>query len=93
MYRASTILFQILFEHKFITKIPRQYFLPYQSKYNLEKRSKLAKVSIFRFRCLIKNNSIDFNHNDSFLVLIRNLCIWLKLVLEKIYWNYAQPMI
>ncbi|XP_030376020.1 dimethyladenosine transferase 2, mitochondrial [Scaptodrosophila lebanonensis] len=44
IYRSTTILFQILFEHRFIAKVPRDHFLPTQADYNLNKSSKLAKV-------------------------------------------------
>lgn len=45
-YRSTGILFQMMFTHEFITRIPRKYFLPYQSKYRVSKTSKLAKVII-----------------------------------------------
>jgi dimethyladenosine transferase 2, mitochondrial len=44
MYRSTTMLFQIMFEHEFIGKIPREYFLPWQVSPDLRSRNKLAKV-------------------------------------------------
>ncbi|BFF92756.1 dimethyladenosine transferase 2 mitochondrial [Drosophila madeirensis] len=44
IYRSTTVLFQILFEHRFIAKVPREDFLPLQAEYKLTKSSKLGKV-------------------------------------------------
>ncbi|XP_023163779.1 dimethyladenosine transferase 2, mitochondrial [Drosophila hydei] len=44
IYRSASVLFQILFEHRFIAKVPRESFLPVQADYNLTKSSKLGKV-------------------------------------------------
>ncbi|KAL9899659.1 mitochondrial transcription factor B2 [Glossina fuscipes fuscipes] len=44
MYRATSILFQILFEYRFIERLPRVSFLPLQSEYFFNKRSKLKKI-------------------------------------------------
>ncbi|KAH8271412.1 hypothetical protein KR018_009214, partial [Drosophila ironensis] len=44
IYRSTSVLFQILFEHQFIAKVPREDFLPLQSNYTLTKGSKLGKV-------------------------------------------------
>ncbi|EDW28027.1 GL27200 [Drosophila persimilis] len=44
IYRSTTVLFQILFEHRFIAKVPREDFLPLQADYKLTKSSKLGKV-------------------------------------------------
>ncbi|XP_017102969.2 dimethyladenosine transferase 2, mitochondrial [Drosophila bipectinata] len=44
IYRATSILFQILYKHQFIAKVPREDFLPMQSNYTLTKGSKLGKV-------------------------------------------------
>ncbi|XP_030558774.1 dimethyladenosine transferase 2, mitochondrial [Drosophila novamexicana] len=44
IYRSASVLFQILFEHRFIAKLPRESFLPVQGDYNISKGSKLAKV-------------------------------------------------
>ncbi|XP_017071912.2 dimethyladenosine transferase 2, mitochondrial [Drosophila eugracilis] len=44
IYRSTSVLFQILFEHKFIAKVPREDFLPQQAVYNPTKGSKLGKV-------------------------------------------------
>lgn len=45
-YRSTSMLFQMMFKHEFIARIPRKYFLPYQTKYRVSKTSKLAKVII-----------------------------------------------
>lgn len=34
IYRSKTILFQLLFEHRFVACLPREDFLPLQSPYN-----------------------------------------------------------
>lgn len=39
------MLFQIMFEHEFIKKVPRKYFLPWQFEYNFNKNNKLSKVN------------------------------------------------
>lgn len=39
------MLFQIMFEHEFIKKIPRKHFLPWQFEYNYIKNNKLSKVN------------------------------------------------
>ncbi|KAH8311245.1 hypothetical protein KR044_005209, partial [Drosophila immigrans] len=44
IYRSTSVLFQILFEHSFIAKVPREHFLPQQAKQTLTKSSKLGKV-------------------------------------------------
>lgn len=44
LYRATTILFQIFFEYKFLKKIPREYFLPHPQQINFAKEKKLAKI-------------------------------------------------
>ncbi|ALC46461.1 mtTFB2 [Drosophila busckii] len=44
IYRSASMLFQILFEHRFIAKVPREHFLPQQAEFNLGKSSKLGKV-------------------------------------------------
>ncbi|KAL7729838.1 hypothetical protein ACLKA6_014695 [Drosophila palustris] len=44
IYRSTSVLFQILFEHRFIAKVPRELFLPQQSNINLSKSSKLLKI-------------------------------------------------
>ncbi|EDW42781.1 dimethyladenosine transferase 2, mitochondrial [Drosophila sechellia] len=44
IYRSTSVLFQILFEHKFIAKVPREDFLPQQTAYSPTKSSKLGKV-------------------------------------------------
>ncbi|KAL5275676.1 mtTFB2 family protein [Megaselia abdita] len=44
LYRATTMLFQIFFEYKFLKKIPREYFLPNPTLVNLSKEKKLAKI-------------------------------------------------
>ncbi|EDW83085.1 uncharacterized protein Dwil_GK22500 [Drosophila willistoni] len=44
LYRSTSVLFQILFEHRFIAKVPREHFLPHQADYNVGKSSKLGKV-------------------------------------------------
>ncbi|XP_017035918.1 dimethyladenosine transferase 2, mitochondrial [Drosophila kikkawai] len=44
IYRSTSVLFQILFEHQFIAKVPREDFLPMQTDYNPRKGSKLVKV-------------------------------------------------
>ncbi|XP_034484704.1 dimethyladenosine transferase 2, mitochondrial [Drosophila innubila] len=44
IYRSTSVLFQILFEHRFIAKVPRELFLPQQSNFNLSKSSKLLKI-------------------------------------------------
>ncbi|XP_055911186.1 dimethyladenosine transferase 2, mitochondrial [Eupeodes corollae] len=45
IYRSSSMLFQMMFEHKFITKLPREYFLPRQAEYKFKKSGKLDKVN------------------------------------------------
>ena len=45
LYRASTILFQILFEYEFIKKLPRESFLPWQYDYDLSPNNKLSRVN------------------------------------------------
>ncbi|KAH8382513.1 hypothetical protein KR009_003928 [Drosophila setifemur] len=44
IYRSTSVLFQILFEHQFIAKVPREDFLPQQTVYSPTKGSKLGKV-------------------------------------------------
>uniref|UniRef100_A0A1B0FHF6 rRNA adenine N(6)-methyltransferase n=1 Tax=Glossina morsitans morsitans TaxID=37546 RepID=A0A1B0FHF6_GLOMM len=44
LYRSTSILFQILFEYRFIEYLPRDSFLPLQSEYFFNKRSKLKKI-------------------------------------------------
>ncbi|KAH8243073.1 hypothetical protein KR032_004323 [Drosophila birchii] len=44
IYRSTSVLFQILFEHQFIAKVPREDFLPMQTDYSPSKGSKLGKV-------------------------------------------------
>lgn len=44
LYRATTMLFQIMFTHEYITKLPRKAFLPFQAKYDLTQKNKLAKL-------------------------------------------------
>ncbi|XP_052859071.1 dimethyladenosine transferase 2, mitochondrial [Drosophila gunungcola] len=44
IYRSTSVLFQILFEHQFIAKVPREDFLPHQTVYSPTKGSKLGKV-------------------------------------------------
>ncbi|XP_055842965.1 dimethyladenosine transferase 2, mitochondrial isoform X2 [Episyrphus balteatus] len=39
------MLFQMMFEHRFITTLPREYFLPQQAEYKSKKSSKLNKVN------------------------------------------------
>jgi dimethyladenosine transferase 2 len=46
MYRSTTILFQLLFEHEFLEKLPRQNFLPWQSDYKLSSHLKLTKFNL-----------------------------------------------
>lgn len=45
MYRSLSVLFQILFEHRFIAKVPREHFLPVQQDVKLKKSSKLSKIN------------------------------------------------
>ncbi|KAH8388474.1 hypothetical protein KR093_007450, partial [Drosophila rubida] len=44
LYRSTSVLFQILFEYRYIAKVPREHFLPQQAKHTLTKNSKLGKV-------------------------------------------------
>ncbi|XP_062124067.1 dimethyladenosine transferase 2, mitochondrial [Drosophila sulfurigaster albostrigata] len=44
IYRSTSVLFQILFEHRYIAKVPREHFLPQQAKHTPSKSSKLRKV-------------------------------------------------
>ncbi|KAH8407022.1 hypothetical protein KR222_004162, partial [Zaprionus bogoriensis] len=44
IYRSSSVLFQILFEHRFIAKVPREHFLPLQQDLHVGKGSKLGKI-------------------------------------------------
>ncbi|XP_037955596.1 dimethyladenosine transferase 2, mitochondrial-like [Teleopsis dalmanni] len=44
-YRATSILFQILFEYQYITKIPREYFIPPESQSKMNPKSKLHRVN------------------------------------------------
>ncbi|KAM7360694.1 mitochondrial transcription factor B2 [Cochliomyia hominivorax] len=44
IYRSTSILFQMLFEYRFITRLPRENFLPTQTEYNFTKGSKLGRV-------------------------------------------------
>lgn len=44
IYRSLSVLFQILFEHRFIAKVPREQFLPVQQEMNLKQASKLFKI-------------------------------------------------
>ncbi|XP_037729851.1 dimethyladenosine transferase 2, mitochondrial [Drosophila subpulchrella] len=44
IYRSTSVLFQILFEHQFIAKVPREDFLPQQTAFSPTKGSKLVKV-------------------------------------------------
>ncbi|XP_065371982.1 dimethyladenosine transferase 2, mitochondrial [Calliphora vicina] len=44
IYRSTSILFQMLFEYRFIARLPRDDFLPTQSEYNFTKGSKLGRV-------------------------------------------------
>lgn len=43
MYRANTILFQIMFEYEYLTKIPKKCFLPWQYDHKPEKLKKLTR--------------------------------------------------
>ncbi|XP_073814695.1 mitochondrial transcription factor B2 [Musca autumnalis] len=52
IYRSTTILFQILFEYKFIAYLPREDFLPQQTEYNTSKGSKLRRVRSINPECL-----------------------------------------
>lgn len=45
MYRSLSVLFQVLFEHRFIAKVPREHFLPVQQDVNIRKNSKLFKIN------------------------------------------------
>lgn len=45
IYRSSSILFQLMFEHRLISKLPREFFLPHQTEYRMKKGSKLGKVN------------------------------------------------
>lgn len=47
IYRSTTILFQIFFTYELITKIPREYFLPYL--YNFKTKKRVSKVNIYIF--------------------------------------------
>ncbi|XP_037821575.1 dimethyladenosine transferase 2, mitochondrial [Lucilia sericata] len=44
IYRSTSILFQMLFEYRFIARLPRDEFLPAQTEYNFTKGSKLGRV-------------------------------------------------
>lgn len=44
IYRSTTMLFQILFEHEFVARIPRKYFLPFQFRTHLEKYSRISSM-------------------------------------------------
>ena len=56
LYRASSVLFQLFFEHEFITKIPRKFFLPWQNDYKLTPHLKLSKFNLIdpEFMYLVK---------------------------------------
>ncbi|XP_036324743.1 dimethyladenosine transferase 2, mitochondrial [Rhagoletis pomonella] len=44
LYRSSSMLFQMMFEYRFIARLPREQFLPNQRKTSATKGSKLYKV-------------------------------------------------
>lgn len=41
LYRSTSMLFQIMFTHEFVGRVPRQYFLPYQFKQPLLKYKRI----------------------------------------------------
>lgn len=49
IYRSTTMLFQMLFEYRYIAHLPREDFLPTQTEYNFTKGSKLGRVSRYLF--------------------------------------------
>ncbi|XP_013105854.1 dimethyladenosine transferase 2, mitochondrial [Stomoxys calcitrans] len=66
VYRSTTILFQILFEYRFIAHLPREDFLPTQAEYNTSKGSKLRRVRsvnpehLYLVRIIPRRNIFDF---------------------------------
>uniref|UniRef100_A0A0A1X1H7 rRNA adenine N(6)-methyltransferase n=1 Tax=Zeugodacus cucurbitae TaxID=28588 RepID=A0A0A1X1H7_ZEUCU len=44
IYRSTSMLFQMLFEYRYITRLPREHFLPNQSENKIIKGSRLKKV-------------------------------------------------
>lgn len=66
LYRATSILFQILFEYEFIAKLDRKDFLPWTAKTVSKKFSKLDKFSnidtnsLYFVRIQPRRNLLDF---------------------------------
>ncbi|XP_075147693.1 mitochondrial transcription factor B2 [Haematobia irritans] len=66
IYRSTTILFQILFEHRFIARLPRNDFLPTQAEYSSSKGSKLWRVhsinpeDLYLVKIVPRKNIFDF---------------------------------
>lgn len=58
IYRSTSILFQMLFEYRFITRLPREDFLPAQTEYNFTKGSKLGRVSVVYYFEIYKSSNI-----------------------------------
>lgn len=57
LYRSTSMLFQILFRHEFVARVPRQYFLPYQFKTHLEKYHRIS-------------SALDFDRDYMYLVRV-----------------------
>uniref|UniRef100_W8AS10 rRNA adenine N(6)-methyltransferase n=1 Tax=Ceratitis capitata TaxID=7213 RepID=W8AS10_CERCA len=45
IYRSTSMLFQMLFEYRFITRLPREHFLPNQGQRKVVKGARLTKVT------------------------------------------------
>lgn len=78
------MLFQIMFEHEFIKKIPRKHFLPWQFDYNFIKNNKLAKVNgvspdhMYLVRIIPRKNLFDLISSEKMPALwyfIKQHCV------------------
>ncbi|XP_054725288.1 dimethyladenosine transferase 2, mitochondrial [Anastrepha obliqua] len=64
-YRSTSILFQMMFEYRFITQLPREHFLPRQGENTVVKGSKLQKVesinpeNLYLVRIVPRRNFLD----------------------------------
>lgn len=65
IYRSTSMLFQMIFEYRFITQLPREYFLPNQIEHKIIKGSRLKRVQsvnpeyLYLVRIVPRRNFLD----------------------------------